>query len=823
LNWQRVVYCLLCLLIASFLNASLLGADWTSLRIVPSDVVLATAGQSQHFLVLARSPGGLEEDVTAQSTLVSSAPEVASVDARLGLLTARKRGQSEIRVRVGRLQSSTIVKVGDRPMEVPVQFSPDVISILTTKGCNNSGCHGSPAGQSGFKLSLFGYDVAADRDMILQQHGGRRVDMSNPEKSLLLRKPLFDVPHGGGRLMTRDSDEYKTILKWLQQGGRLDADGPRVSRLDLFPTESVLTGTGARMRVVVIGRLSDGTTRDMTREVRYSSNEETVASVGPDGVITAGANGLATVLARGMGKVSAVQVGVVQRRADAEFPKLIANNFIDELVYEKQRKLNVRPAPLCSDREFVRRVFLDTIGVLPTPDEVERFLNDREPGKRERLIESLLDRPEYADLWTVKFEDWFRNNQLNSQGRSMGIFKEWIRDWLAQDRPYDEVVRALITSKGDTFGNPAANFWHPATDFMLKRFDVNKVTPTVSRLFLGIRLECAECHNHPLENFTQDDFYGVSAFFARMRVKHGTAEYRRTWFLDEEGEIEHPVSKKPVRPKILSGNEPAFAADDDRRVALANWITSPGNPYFARATVNRIWNEYFQAGIVEPFDDFRSTNAPTNRELLDRLAACFSDSGFRLKALHRVILNSRTYQLSSRRKDGTGATLEHLLFARYQARQLPAETLLDSIAQVTGVPHAFRNYPVGMRAMEVHVPDSPDHFLVTFGLPRRDILCERTKSPTLSQALHMINGETIMQKIQKEDNVLAAYLKKGWSDEQIVEALYLRAYARPLLDTERDAIREFLNAEISAGRSRRRALEGVLWSVLNSMEFKVNH
>jgi hypothetical protein len=518
----------------------------------------------------------------------------------------------------------------------------------------------------------------------------------------------------------------------------------------------------------------------------------------------------------------------VQEPAGEEFPRLVANNFVDELVYAKQRKLGVRPAPLSTDTEFIRRVFLDAIGLPPTPDEVRNFLEDARPDKRSRVIDALLNRPEHAALWTVKFEDWFRNNQLNSQGRSMGKFKEWLTEWLSQDRPYDQIVRELITSEGDTFQQPAANFWHPATDFMLKKFDVKKVTPTVTRLFLGIRLECAECHNHPLENFTQDDFYGLSAFFARMKVKHGTAEYRRTWFVDEEGELEHPVTKMPVAAKFLGGESPRFQPGQDRREALAGWVTSRTNPFFARATVNRIWNEYFQTGIVEPFDDFRSTNPPTNRELLDRLAEYFVDSGFKLKAIHRLILESRTYQSSSRpasrgQKNEASSALERLLFASYQPRKLTAEVLLDSISQVSGAPHPFRNYPAGTRAMEVDIPDSPDYFLVTFGLPRRDILCERAKTPTLSQALHLINGEAVTKKVQAKDNILTTWLKDGGADDQIIDAIYLRAYARAPSASELTAVKEFIDSEIAAGRSRRRALEGVLWSVLNSKEFQVNH
>ena len=353
-----------------------------------------------------------------------------------------------------------------------------------------------------------------------------------------------------------------------------------------------MVGAGTEQRLVAVGRLSDGSTRDMTREVRYFSSDEAVTAVSPAGIATAVAPGMATVTARAMGKVATSQFGVVEARAGSDFPAYEPRNFIDEAVGAKLRQMNVRPTDLAGDREFARRVHLDTIGLLPTPEELRAFLSDTRPDKRALLIDSLLERPEHASLWTVKFEDWFRNCQLHSQGRSMGVFKDWVRDWLAEDRPYDEFVRALLTSRGDTMLNPAANFWHPATDFMLKEFSVNKVTPTVTRLFLGVRMECAECHNHPLENFTQDDFYGFAAFFARLRVKHGYGEYRRTWFLDEAGEIEHPATKTtasraiPRRPRAGNPGRLGSTRSPGWRTGLCRPTirTSPGPPSIGSGT-----------------------------------------------------------------------------------------------------------------------------------------------------------------------------------------------------------------------------------------------
>lgn len=779
-------------------------------RLGPDGIVLAGPGASQKLVV-----------VSAGACAISTSnASIVSVDAKTRIATALKPGLAQIRAVCGKEKASVSVEVRNQPVgQLEPRFSPDVVSVLTIKGCNNSGCHGSPAGQSGFKLSLFGYDVEADHDMIVNKHSGRRVSLTAPEQSLLLRKPLFEAPHGGGRLLTKDSEEYRTLLTWLQKGAKAEAGGPRLMKLEVFPDQAMLAGEEAVQQVAVIGRLTGGITRDMTREVRYTSSDEAVVRVDSGAVVRAASRGIASVLVRGMGQVAAMRVGV-RDSTGADWAAPPPANFIDELLAVQQRAMNIKPARASSDVEFLRRVYLDAIGRPPAPAESRAF---RENPDRAALIDSLLERPEYAAFWTVKFEDWFRNNQLNSQGRSMGMFKEWIRDSLAEDRPYDEMVREILTSQGDAFLSPATAFWAPATDFMLKKFEVTKATPTVTRLFLGMRLECAECHNHPLENFTQDDFYGLAAFFARMRVKHGYGEYRRTWYLEDNGEVEHPVTKKAVTPRLLGGAPFRLDGVEDRRVALAAWITAPSNPYFTRATVNRIWHEYFQTGIVEPYDDFRLSNPPSNPELLDRLAAFFVNNGFRLKPLHRLILNSRTYQLSSRPVEGARnpEQLERLLFARYQPRKLPAEVLLDSISQVSGAPHAFNGYPGGTRAMDVYQPDQPDYFLVTFGFPRRDILCERQARPTLGQALHLMNGKTIQSKVEDKDNVLG-----GWEplpDAEVARALYERAFARLPNDTEVHNVVEHLASEKGAGRTRRKALEGLLWATLVSKEFQINH
>ena len=809
-----------------------------SVRLEPARIRLPGPGASQRFLLTATDLQGNEIDAGDSCQVLSSDNAIVSVEVSrqggagpAGLrpdqdrrVVGRAPGKVRLRVECGGQSAEFEVLVGEQSGEVQVNFARDVMSILTTKGCNGSACHGSPPGQNGFKLSLYGSDPEADRRMIVEGHDGRRVNLEDPEKSLIVQKPTFQIAHGGGQLMTAESDEYQTILRWLGQGALFSSEGARLESLEIYPRERVLVGPGQRQSIAVIGRLSDGTTRDMTAQVRFSTLDESVVSAVENGGVASNGRGLTTVMARAMGKVATAQFIVIAERAGADYPHVEANNFIDKHAFRKLREVNIRPFPVVSDQLFVRRAFLDAIGVLPSPEEGKTFVNDPRPDKRERLIEALLAREEYTTQWLVKLEDWFRNSQFYSQGRTNGSYKRWLGDMIREDRPYDQAAREMLTAVGDTTVLPAGNFWHPAIDFMLRTFEVSKATPTVARLFLGQRIECAECHNHPLENLTQDDFYGMAAFLARMKVKHGYGQYRRIWYNTRDGEVLHPTTKQPVAPKFLGGERPEIPEGVDRREVLADWITREQKLQFARATVNRIWYEYFGRGIVEPFDDFRSTNRATHPELLDELAEYFIDSGFRFKALHRLILNSKTYQLSAHEAGRAGGEdqLEAALYARYVPRKLPAEVLLDAIVQVTGVEQKFRDYPEGTSPKELIASIGAPNFLTTFGFPRRDVMEARSQAPSLSQALHLMNSETIREKVTSEDNVLGRLLQKGLDDRAVIEDLYWRAYARLPGDADWTTVSKFLDRERAAGRDRRRALENVLWAILNSKEFQLN-
>ena len=740
-------------------------------------------------------------------------------------LIAMRPGATTVRAACEGQSAEMLVSVAEGGSEVEISFERDLVSIFTTKGCNGSVCHGSPVGQNGFKLSLYGSDSAADYDMVVRKHDGRRVSLDSPEDSLLLAKPSFKVAHGGGQLMTEESDEYRTILNWVQQGAEFGAAGTRLQKLEIYPSEPVLVGAGVSQPIVVMGRLSDGTTRDMTDEVRYAVDDIGIVSNVERGRVVSKGRGLTTVMARAMGKVATAQFVVIDEAAGATYRQPEPSNFIDAHVFRKLREVNIEPFGLTDDRAFVRRVYLDAVGMLPDADEAEGFVASSNPDKRQALIDVLLDREEYATHWLVRFEDWFRNSQYYSQGRTNGSYKRWLHELVREDRPYDEAVREMLTAVGDTTVRPAGNFWHPAIDFMLKKFEIEKAVPTVTRLFLGRRIECAQCHNHPLENLTQDDFYGMAAFLARTKVKHGYGQYRRTWYNERRGEVTHPLTHAKVAPKFLDGERPEIPEGVDRRTVLADWITRDQQMQFARATVNRIWYEYFGRGMVEPFDDFRSTNRATHPELLDDLARSFVDSGFRFKPLHRLILNSKTYQMRAHTEDRVGGRdpLEDMLFARYVPRKLPAEVLLDAISQVTGVDEEFSNYPKGTSPKELIASIGTPYFLTTFGHPRRDIMEARANQPSLNQALHLMNGEVLRERLRADNNVLSEFLDRGLDDGTIIDRLYLRAYSRrPDLD-KRGAIDEYLAAGTRAGRERRRSLENVLWAILNAKEFQLNH
>ncbi|MFN0105249.1 MAG: DUF1549 domain-containing protein [Bryobacteraceae bacterium] len=680
-------------------------------------------------------------------------------------------------------------------------FVNDVAPIFTMAGCSGANCHGSIRGQHGFKLSLFGYEPAIDYEAI-----GRRIDKAAPEKSLVLAKATAQTAHGGGFRFAADSLEYRTILEWIREGAPYDTkDTPRMTDLRVYPRERILVGKDAAQQLVAVAYYSDGAVRDVTRLVQYSSNNPDVVQVNAKGEAKALQTGETAVMVRTMGRAVAARILVAESRPDAAYTRVSRNNFIDEHVFAKLQKLNIRPSELSSDGEFLRRVYLDAIGKLPTEEEARAFLQSNIPDKRAKIVDWLLEQPEFADVWALKFAELTRAGTREAGSKGGRIVYEWLRQSFAANKPYDKLVTELLLSQGaHLFGKGPSSFYNISFDSNAADHATN-----IGQIFLGVRIECAKCHNHPWEKWTQDDFYGFAAFFARVAVKEVYENDENATVYNEEGAVIHPKTKKPVTPKYLDGVMEADEPDKDIRESLARWMSRADNPFFARAFVNRVWKHYLGRGLVEEVDDFRVTNPPTNPALLDALAADFVKNKFDVRRLVRTILLSRTYQLSARPNETNRG--DAINYSRFGLRRLMAETFTDSIAQVTAVPDKFAGYPIGTRAMQVY--SGANYMLSTFGRLNRDIICERETQPDIAQTMHLISGDTIQKKLTAEGNIISR-----WMTGDVVDSLFLRTLTRFPTASEKEALDKAL-----AGGDRKAVLQDALWAILNSKEFLYNH
>jgi hypothetical protein len=714
--------------------------------------------------------------------------------------------------------------VGGRPAladspqatEAAVSFELDIEPILSARGCNQGACHGKARGQNGFQLSLLAFDPDFDYAALTQHARGRRVFPAAPENSLLLLKATAAVPHGGGRRVEPGGDDYLTLRRWIEQGTPRLRDGePRLERVAVAPDLCSLQ-PGEQQSLSVTAYYSDGSTRDVTPRTSYQSNEEGVVSADPTGRVHAGnLPGEAAIMARYMNLIAVCHVtipvpGAVPPQLYAELPR---HNYVDDLVWRKLEKLAVTPSPVVDDAKFLRRVHLDIIGRLPTPHEVRAFLADSNPEKRQRLVDSLLSRPEFADHWANKWMDLLRPNPYRVGVKAVLNYDAWIRDSFRQNKPYDQFVRELITAQGSTWRNGA-------TTLFRDRREPDEIATLVSQLFLGLRLECAKCHHHPFEKWSQEDFYSFAAFFARVGRK-GTglsppiSGGEEMVFTSTGGSVRHPLTQEVLAARPLFGELPASGADEDPREGLATWMTSADNPYFAQAAVNRVWAELMGRGIVEPVDDLRLTNPPTNGPLLDALAQDFVQQGYDLKHLLRVIATSRVYQLQSLPNDRNASDSRN--YSRHYRRRLRAEVLVDAVSDITGLRDGFSAMPAGSRASEIWTHRVDSVFLDTFGRPNpnQDPPCERTMETTVTQALHLMNSPDLHAKIISDAGRVAR-LAERLAPDLLVEELYLWAYAR-YPDAEEKALATSLFQE--AGTTPRKVAEDLLWALINTPEF----
>jgi hypothetical protein len=719
------------------------------------------------------------------------------------------------------------------PATLPAEtssFLNEVVPLLTRYGCNQGACHGKGAGQNGFRLSLRGYAPDWDHAWITREFSARRINLAAPEQSALLLKPTGKAPHEGGKLFHEGSRAYQLLLAWIRAG----APGPgkdehEASRLEVSPAQQTLAA-GKETQLVVRAEFAPGQWRDVTWLCKFDSNDPGLATVNAQGKVKVKRHGETSVRVSFQTLVAVVLISVPFEGPVSPAMFARKNNFIDQHVFAKLAALRIPPSELSSDAEFMRRVFLDTIGVMPTPDEARAFLADNRPDKRARLIEHLLQRPEFVDHWSLFLGDLLQNRKERDHDvrgtKGVRGFHAWLRQQVAVNRPWDELARAVLTAKGTTRASPAVGYF-VVTVGENREAHRSEVAASVAQAFLGTRIGCAQCHNHPLERYTQDDYYHFSAFFSRLRLQRKDPRDGPTELLvstydgrpsKEPVGVTQPRTGRFLKPQPLDRAAVSVGPEADPREALAKWMTDPGNEYFSGAMVNRVWKHYLGVGLVEPVDDLRASNPPSNPALWKALNKEFVEKKFDLRHLMRVILNSRTYQLSCATTHGNAK--DNRFFSHYSARRLPAEVLLDAIAQATEVPDRFPGYPEGTRAGQLPDPTLKSYFLTVFGRSERvtACACERSGEVTLPQVLHLQNGETVVQKLASPQGRLARLLKEKKSDDEVRDELFLATRGRLPAEAEKSAVRKAL-----AEGPREEVFRDLFWALLNSTEFSFNH
>ena len=780
------------------------------LNVFPKDINLTTSKDRQLVIVQAVQADGITRDVSLEASFTLGNPALCRRENTTFFPAAD--GQTELKVDFAGKTLTIPVKVERSVEPRPISFKLDVMPVWMKTGCNTGSCHGAARGKDGFRLSLFGFDPDGDYLRITRELPGRRIDLAVPEASLMIEKAIGVVPHTGGKRFERDSELCQNVVDWIAAGCPRDPDNVATCvGLELYPSEGVLDGQGATQAVTARAKYSDGTDRDVTSLALYLSNNDTSAAISPAGVITAGTRGEAFVMARfGTFTVGSHYVVLPKGLVYADTPKPQVN-YIDELVNLKLKKLRIDPSGRSTDEAFLRRVYIDLVGQLPTELEYVRFMSSSEPDKRDKLIDELLGRKEFTEVWVSKWAEWLmmRSSNLTST-KSITLYYTWLSEQIADNVPLDKMVRSILGASGGTFKNPATNFYQIEQDVL-------KVSENVAQIFMGMRVQCAQCHNHPFDRWTMDDYYSFAAFFKQVGRKQGE-DYRETIVFNAGGgEVNHPIGGR-VMPPVFLGGGPADVAGKDRREVLAEWLASPRNPYFAQNFVNRIWHHFFNIGIVEPIDDVRVSNPASNQPLLVELAKRFTESNYDFKGLVRDICRSDAYQRSTEKNESNQSDERN--FASQTLRRIKAESMLDIISQITSTQDKFPQLPVGARAVQIADGATSTYFLSTFGRATRETACacEVKMEPTLSQALHLLNGETSNQKIQ-QGGIIAALQNEKQTPEQIIEKLYIRCLSRKPLPEEMTALSPLL----AEGNDVKRSLEDIFWALLNSREFMFNH
>ena len=788
-------------------------AHAAALRVFPENIDIHQLAATQRVVVMLTDPRGVTSDVTSEANVTLEDASFARWQD--GVLHPLASGETRLLVQHAGLSAKAEVRVKRSALVSSPSFRNEVVPVLMRYGCSSGGCHGATRGKDGFRLSLFGYDPNADHFRLTREFVNRRVNVALPQDSLLLKKSAGIVPHGGGKKLTPADPNFDLLTQWIAAGApKSPDDEAQMSSVSVYPTDLTLDSAGQSHRLVVMGNFTDGSHREVTHLSILESSDDSIASVTREGVVSSHRRGEAFISVRLPAFISGVRVDVIPGQ-QAPAPLAQGWNFIDEAVYARLSKLRMTPAEVCSDDDFVRRVFIDTIGLLPTLAEYEQFQNDTRSDKRAQLVDRLLARPEFTDLWTMKWGERLQARSIVSASASHQKatvrYTEWLHRQVESETPMNEVIHRLVAAKGTWIENPESNFY--------RERDPKLLMENMAQLFLGARIQCAQCHNHPFDRWTQNDYYGMVAFFARTQKKSCEDMMDVLVYEAPSGETSHPVTQKQVTPKFLGGDL-ATTAERERRTVLADWLTAPDNRLVARNLANIYWQHFFGVGIIDPVDDARVSNPPTNPELLDALAARLVAVGFKPRALIRDILLSRTYQHSSVENETNRADTRN--YSHSYPRRLLAEVLWDCLTQATGY-HDDRFYfeRPGTRAVQIGDGGITTTFLSTFGRSKRETpcTCEVKSQPTLSQALSLINGNSITTCIERGKNL------KTWSAEdkdpaKVIRSLYLTSLSREPSDSEKTAFAETLRTHAGGPNL---ALQDIFWAVLNSNEFLFNH
>lgn len=802
----RYIACLALIISSTVISA----AELTEIIAYPSDIGLYNARDRQTISVQALFADGVTRDVTAEATITVTDKNLIKLEGTT--LTPTADGETTVSVVFGGKTLSLPAVVKDSAVTPELSFKLDIMPIFMKTNCNTGSCHGAASGRDGFRLSLFGFDHVGDYQRVTREIGNRRINLAFPHESLMLSKSTGSVPHTGGTRFRKGDPLYNLMHEWIDAGAVADkADIPTCTKIEVYPNSAVLDGEGATQKVTVRAFYSDGTNRDVSHLAFFLSSNENSAIIEQDGTVTAQNRGEAFVMARFDTHTVGTNIIVLPKGLDFTWKEVPENNYVDTLLHEKFKKLRIIPSELCSDEEFLRRATLDITGRVPTVDEYNAFLADADPKKRDKLVDELLGRKEFVEIWVMKWAELLTIRTTNQISyKSMLLYYTWLQDKIANNVPMNVMVQDLLASNGGTFANAATNYYQNERDTL-------KVAENVAQVFMGMRIQCAQCHNHPFDRWTMDDYYSFAAFFSQIGRKTAEDPREIIVFNSGSGVVRHPVGNRVMEPKFLGGETPDVKGKDRRQI-MADWLASSENPYFARNLSNIVWAHFFGQGIINEVDDVRVSNPPVNVALLDTLASKFTEYNYDFKKIVRDICTSRAYQLST----GTNETnkKDSRNFSHASLRRMRAEIMLDAITQITSTSNKFPGLPSGARAVQIANGNTSTYFLTTFGRAKRETVCacEVKMEPNLSQALHMLNGDTVNAKIQ-QGKLVPTRLGEEVPIPQILEELYIRCLCRKPTEKELTNLMEIISQE----ENKQQALEDTFWALLNSREFLFNH